>query len=176
LLHLPTLNINGIRSADVGDLAANIIPVKAEATLDLRLVLGNEVDKQINKVIKHIESKGFHVIDHEPTDEERMKYGKLIKISYNQGYPAQRTSFDIPIVKDLTKAVQSTVNYPVVLLPSAGGSLPLYLFEKILKTKVIEVPVVNYDNNQHAENENMLVKYLWEGIETMAAIMVMEKK
>ncbi|TMI64843.1 MAG: M20/M25/M40 family metallo-hydrolase [Bacteroidetes bacterium] len=176
LLHLPTININGIRSADVGDLAANIIPVKAEATLDLRLVLGNEVDKQITKVIKHIESKGFHVIDHEPTDEERMKYGKLIKISHNQGYPAQRTSFDIPIVKDLTKAVQSTVNYPVVLLPSAGGSLPLYLFEKTLKTKVISVPVVNYDNNQHAENENMLVKYLWEGIETMAAIMVMEKK
>lgn len=176
LLHLPTININGIRSADVGDLAANIIPVKAEATLDLRLVLGNEVDKQINKVIKHIGSKGFHVIDHEPTDEERMKYGKLIKITQGQGYPAQRTSFDIPIVKDLAKAVQSTVNYPVVLLPSAGGSLPLYLFEKTLKTKVISVPVVNYDNNQHAENENMLVKYLWEGIETMAAIMVMEKK
>jgi acetylornithine deacetylase/succinyl-diaminopimelate desuccinylase-like protein len=176
LLHLPTLNINGIRSADVGDLAANIIPVKAEATLDLRLVLGNEVDKQINKVKRHIESKGFHVIDHEPTDEERMKYGKLIKITLGQGYPAQRTSFDVPIVKDLANAVQSTVTYPVVLLPSAGGSLPLYLFEKTLKTKVISVPVVNYDNNQHAENENMLVKYLWEGIETMAAIMVMEKK
>ena len=73
------------------------------------------------------------------------------------------------------KAVQSTVDYPVVLLPSAGGSLPLYLFEKTLKTKVISVPVVNYDNNQHAENENMLVKYLWEGIETMAIIMMMEK-
>ena len=175
LMHLPTLNINGIRSADVGELAANIIPSKAEATLDLRLVLGNEVDKQIGKVVKHIESKGFHVIDHEPTDEERMKYGKLIKITHGQGYPAQRTSFDIPVVKDLVKAVQSTVNYPVVLIPSAGGSLPLYLFEKTLKTKLISVPVVNYDNNQHAENENMLIKFLWEGIETMAAVMVMER-
>jgi acetylornithine deacetylase/succinyl-diaminopimelate desuccinylase-like protein len=176
LMHLPTLNINGIRSADVGELAANIIPNKAEATLDLRLVLGNEVDKQISKVVKHIESKGFHVIDHEPTDEERMKYGKLIKITHGQGYPAQRTSFDIPIVKDVVKAVQSTVNYPVVLIPSAGGSLPLYLFEKTLKTKLISVPVVNYDNNQHAENENMLIKFLWEGIETMAAVMVIEKE
>jgi acetylornithine deacetylase/succinyl-diaminopimelate desuccinylase-like protein len=175
LMHLPTLNINGIRSADVGELAANIIPSKAEATLDLRLVLGNEVDKQISKVVKHIESKGFHVTDHEPTDEERLKYGKLIKITRGQGYPAQRTSFDIPVVKDVVKAVQSTVNYPVVLIPSAGGSLPLYLFEKTLKTKLISVPVVNYDNNQHAENENMLIKFLWEGIETMAAVMVMEK-
>ena len=174
LLHLPTLNINGIRSADVGDLAANIIPTKAEATLDLRLVLGNTVEKQIEKVVKHIEKNSFHVIDHEPTDEERLKYAKLIKITHSAGYPAQRTSFDIPIVQSLINAVQATVEYPVVLLPSAGGSLPLYLFEKTLNAKLITVPVVNYDNNQHAENENVQLKFLWEGIETIAAIMVME--
>ena len=174
LLHLPTLNINGIRSADVGELAANIIPTKAEATLDLRLVLGNEVDKQINKVIRHIEKNGFHVIDHEPTDEERLKYAKLIKITRGIGYPAQRTSFDLPIAQSLVKAVQATVDYPVVLMPSMGGSLPLYLFEKILTAKVLTVPVVNYDNNQHAENENVQLKFLWEGIETIAAIMVMQ--
>ena len=174
LLHLPTLNINGIRSADVGELAANIIPTKAEATLDLRLVLGNEVDKQINKVIRHIEKNGFHVIDHEPTDEERLKYAKLIKITRGIGYPAQRTSFDLPIAQSLVKAVQATADYPVVLMPSMGGSLPLYLFEKTLTAKVITVPVVNYDNNQHAENENVQLKFLWEGIETIAAIMVMQ--
>jgi acetylornithine deacetylase/succinyl-diaminopimelate desuccinylase-like protein len=176
LLHLPTLNINGIKSADVGELGANIIPTKAEAMLDLRLVLGNEVDKQINKVTRHIEKNGFHVIDHEPTDEERSKYSKLIKITRSVGYPAQRTSFDLPIVQSMVKAVQATVDYPVVLLPSAGGSLPLYLFEKTLNTKLITVPVVNYDNNQHAENENVQLKYLWEGIETIAAIMIMEHK
>ena len=176
LLHLPTLNINGIKSADVGELGANIIPTKAEAMLDLRLVLGNEVDKQINKVTRHIEKNGFHVIDHEPTDEERSKYSKLIKIIHSVGYPAQRTSFDLPIVQSMVKAIQATVNYPVVLLPSAGGSLPLYLFEKTLNAKLITVPVVNYDNNQHAENENVQLKYLWEGIETIAAIMIMEHK
>jgi acetylornithine deacetylase/succinyl-diaminopimelate desuccinylase-like protein len=176
LLHLPTLNINGMKSADVGELAANIIPTKAEATLDLRLVLGNEVNKQINKVIRHIQSKGFHVIDREPTDEERLKYGKLIKITHGDGYMAQRTSFDIPLVQSMVKAMQSTVTYPVILLPSAGGSLPLFLFEKYLGAKVITVPVVNYDNNQHAENENVQISYLWKGIETMAAIMIMEHK
>ncbi len=176
LLHLPTLNINGIKSADVGELAANIIPTKAEATLDLRLVLGNDVNRQIEKVIRHIKSKGYYVIDREPTDEERWKYGKIIKITHGEGYNAQRTSFDIPIVQSMVKAVQTTVDYPVILLPSAGGSLPLFLFEKWLGAKVISVPPVNYDNNQHAENENVQISYLWEGIETIAAIMVMEHK
>ncbi|HLF46818.1 MAG TPA: M20/M25/M40 family metallo-hydrolase [Chitinophagaceae bacterium] len=176
LLHLPTLNINGIKSADVGELAANIIPAIAEATLDLRLVLGNEMDSQINKVIRHIQSKGFHVTDHEPTDEERLKYGKLIKITHGDGYVAQRTSFDIPVVKSMIKAIQATVNYPVILFPTAGGSLPLFLFEKLLGATLISVPVVNYDNNQHAENENVQISFLWEGIETMAVIMVMDHK
>ena len=173
-LHLPTLNINGIKSADVGELGANIIPTKAEAMLDLRLVLGNTVDKQVNSVVRHIEKNGYHVIDHEPTDEERLQYPRLIKITRSIGYPAQRTSFDLPIAQSLMKAVQSTVEYPVILLPSMGGSLPLYLFEKTLNAKVITVPVVNYDNNQHAENENVQLKFLWEGIETLAIIMVMQ--
>ena len=175
LIHLPTLNINGILSANVGELAANIIPVKAEAALDLRLVLGNDVNRQVQKVINHIESKGYHVLDHEPTDEERLKYPRLIKITKGTGYNAQRTPMDLPIAQNIIKAVQSTVDYPVISLPSAGGSLPLIIFEQKLNAKVITVPVVNYDNNQHAENENVLIGFLWEGIETMAVLMMMEE-
>ncbi len=174
LLHLPTLNINGIQSANAGKLAANIIPTKAEATLDLRLVLGNDVSRQVQKVINHIQSKGYHIIDHDPTDDERNQYAKIIKITSGSGYNAQRTPMDLPVAQTVIKAVQSTVDYPVILLPSAGGSLPLFLFEKQLGAKVITVPVVNYDNNQHAENENVQVKFLREGIVTYAAIMTMQ--
>jgi acetylornithine deacetylase/succinyl-diaminopimelate desuccinylase-like protein len=174
LLLLPSLNINGIQSANTGKLAANIIPVKAEATLDLRLVLGNDAGKQVQKVRDHIESKGYHIIDHEPTGAERAQYARIIKITGGgDGYNAQRTPMNLPAVQGVIKAIQSTVNYPVILLPSSGGSLPLYLFEKQLGAKVITVPIVNYDNNQHAENENVQVRFLYEGIETLAAIMMM---
>lgn len=174
LLHLPTLNINGIQSANVGEKAANIIPVKAEAVIDLRLVLGNEVNRQVQKVKNYIASKGYHILDHEPTDADRMNYPRLIKIEGEKGYNAQRTPMDLPIAQEVLKAVQSTVAEPVVALPSAGGSLPLIVFEEKLGARVISIPVVNYDNNQHAENENVLLRCLWEGIETMAVLMMLK--
>lgn len=173
LLHLPTLNINGIQSAQVGAKAANIIPVKAEAVLDLRLVAGNDVKRQVDRVKKYIASKGYHLLDREPTDEDRRVHPKLIRIETGEGYNAQRTPMDLPIAQDILKAVQSTSSEPVVALPSAGGSLPLIVFEEKLGARVITIPVVNYDNNQHAENENVQIRFLWEGIETMIALMMM---
>ena len=174
LLLQPTLNINGIQSANTGKLAANIIPVIATATLDLRLVPGNDAGRQAQKVKDYITSKGYHIIDQEPTDAERAQFSKLIKITNGgDGYNAQRTPMNLPAAQGVIKAVQSTVDYPAVLLPSSGGSLPLYLFEKQLGAKVISIPVVNYDNNQHAENENVKISFLYEGIETLAAVMSM---
>ena len=169
LLSLPSLNINGIQSANAGKLAANIIPATAEATLDLRLVPGNDVERQVQKVKDYIRLKGYHIIDHDPTDDERAQYGYLIKITTDKGYNAQRTPMNLPIAQTIIKAVQSTTDYPVLLKPSSGGSLPLFLFEKYLNAKPVSVPVVNYDNNQHAENENVKVQYLLDGINTVAA-------
>ncbi|GAB3998166.1 M20/M25/M40 family metallo-hydrolase [Spirosoma daeguense] len=174
LLMRPTLNINGIQSANVGAMAGNVIPAKAEAVLDLRLVRGNDVARQLERVRAHIRTQGFHIIDHEPTDAERLQYPKLIKITTGHGYNAQRTPLDLPIAQSVIAAVQSTTDEPIVISPSSGGSLPLYLFESVLKANVVSVPVVNYDNNQHAENENVKVQYLWDGIEIMASIMLMK--
>jgi acetylornithine deacetylase/succinyl-diaminopimelate desuccinylase-like protein len=174
LLSMPSFNIQGFQSANTGKLAAAIIPATADAALDLRLVPGNDVQRQAQKVKDYVESKGYHIIDHDPTDQERAQFGHLIKVNILSGYNAQRTSMILPIAQSVIKAVQSTIDYPVLLKPMMGGSLPLYLFEKDLNTKTVVVPVVNYDNNQHAENENVQLKFLWEGIETMAAIMEMK--
>ena len=173
LLTLPTLNINGMQSGNVGSMASNVIPTEATAVLDLRLVAGNDVDRQIKKVEDHITKQGYHVIDHEPTDEERRQYPLLAKVAKRKGggYNAQRTPMDLPLAKKVSLAIETTIDYEVVKVPSSGGSLPLFLFEQLLGAKPITVPVVNYDNNQHAENENIILQYLWEGIETMAAVM-----
>jgi len=174
-INLPSLNINGIQSGNVGAQASNQIPTYATAVLDLRLVLGNDWKRQQLKVIDHIRRQGFTVLDHDPTDAERRAYPEIIKVLTGTGsYNAQRTPMDLPVITQIKDALQTTTPDPVVLQPTSGGSLPLYLFEQYLHTHTITVPIANHDNNQHAENENIRLANLWSGIESMAAIMRMK--
>ena len=174
LLNQPSLNINGMRSANVGPQAANVIPTTADAVLDLRLVLGNDYQRQLAKVVRHIERQGFFVTHAEPTDAERARYPRIVRVTPATGYNAQRTAMDLPLARSVVRAVQTTVGQPVVLLPTSGGSLPLYVFKQELGATTLTVPVANYDNNQHTENENIRLGNLWDGMETMAAVMTMK--
>ena len=175
LINQPSLNINGFASGDVGDLARNVIPTTASAVLDLRLVKGNDHNRQVQRLIEHIRKQGYHVIDRVPTDADRAQYPLLARVNARSGgYNAERTRMDLPISKSVIEAVQSTSTEKIVLLPTSGGSLPLSIITERLKTVTISVPIANYDNNQHAENENIRLQNLWNGIETWAAIMTMK--
>jgi acetylornithine deacetylase/succinyl-diaminopimelate desuccinylase-like protein len=174
-INLPSLNINGMQSGNIGKMASNQIPTYATAVLDLRLVPGNDWKIQQQKVIDHIKAQGYYVTDHEPTDEERKKYAKIIKvIAGNDGYNAQRTSMDLSIARQVVNAIKTTTTEQVVLQPTMGGSVPLFLFEKYLNARTLTIPIANHDNNQHAENENIRLRNLWDGIETMAALMMIK--
>lgn len=174
LINQPSLNINGFKSGDVGTLARNVIPTTASAVLDLRLVKGNDVTRQIEKLRRHIESQGFYVLDRDPTPEERLKHPHIAKFTTRSGgYNAQRTRMDLPISLAVIDAVQTTSSEPVVRMPTLGGSLPLSIITDVLNQPTITVPIANYDNNQHAENENIRLQNLWDGIEIFASLMTM---
>ena len=171
LLTQPTLNINGISSGDVGAAASNQIPTKAEAVLDLRLAPGNTVSGQVVKIAQFATSRGYFVIDHEPLPEERAAHDRLVKIVANDGYEAQRTSLDLPIAQSVVAAVSKAAGQPAVRVVSVGGSLPLSVIERELNVPIVTIPVVNYDNNQHAENENVRIDYLWSGINLLSEVL-----
>jgi acetylornithine deacetylase/succinyl-diaminopimelate desuccinylase-like protein len=79
---------------------------------------------------------------------------------------------DLPIAQDVVRAVESARG-PSVKLPTSGASVPLDMIEKALDTRTISVPIANHDNNQHSYNENIRLQNLWDGIETMAALLAM---
>ena len=177
LINQPSLNINGMSSGDVGALARNVIPTTATAVLDLRLVKGTDHVRQVQKLIDHIRRQGFYIIDRDPTDDERKQHPLIAKVTTRPGgYNAERTRMDLPISLAVVTAVQATSTQPIVRLPTAGGSLPLSIITDHLRTVTMTVPIANYDNNQHAENENLRLQNLWDGIETMAAVMTMKPK
>jgi acetylornithine deacetylase/succinyl-diaminopimelate desuccinylase-like protein len=171
-VNLPSLNVNGIRAADVGDQARNVIPVDARATLDLRLVKGNTVQGQFERLLAHIEGQGYYVLDRAPTDAERTRHAKIATVVLQPGgYAASRTAMDLPIARDVTAAMRTLAGDSLLLTPTMGGSLPLSVITDVTEAPTLVIPLANPDNNQHAENENLRVGHLWDGIATMAAVM-----
>jgi acetylornithine deacetylase/succinyl-diaminopimelate desuccinylase-like protein len=103
-----------------------------------------------------------------------MKYPRLARVRHTEsGYKASRTSMDLPISKLAISALVAHSDKKPVLLPSLGGSLPIYMFEDLLQVPIIGLPIANHDNNQHQPDENLRIGHLWTGIETYAAILML---
>ena len=172
LINQPSLNINGFASAEVGDAARNVIPTTAMATLDIRLVKSIDFRRQYQRLVDHIKSQGFEVLDHAPAAEERLRYPRIAVVAQRGGgYNAERTSMDLPVSRAILSAVQGFFPGRTLAIPTLGGSLPLSVISDALGAPTITVPIANYDNNQHAEDESIRIQNLWDGIETMAALM-----
>jgi acetylornithine deacetylase/succinyl-diaminopimelate desuccinylase-like protein len=169
---LPSLNINGMRSGNVGDQATNMIAETATAVLDLRLVVGNDPQRQYQKLLAHVRSKGYYVIDREPTAEERLAHPLIAEMFAKPGsYAAARTPMDDPFANAIATAVRAASDQPLVELPTSGGSLPLSIIGEALGTRSIVVGIANYDNNQHSANENLRLGNLWEGIDLYGSLL-----
>jgi acetylornithine deacetylase/succinyl-diaminopimelate desuccinylase-like protein len=172
LLNFPSLNIRGMASSRVGDKASNVIPSTATATIDIRLVKGIDPATAFARVSEHIRKQGYEIVSREPDAGTRMKYPRLALVVPGPGYPASRTSMDLP-VSQLVLRTAEAARGPIVKLPTMGGSVPLYMIEDILHAPSITVPIANHDNNQHSFNENLRLQNLWDGIELMAALLAM---
>jgi acetylornithine deacetylase/succinyl-diaminopimelate desuccinylase-like protein len=170
LINEPSLNVRGLRSAYVGEHAQNVVPEKAEASIEARLVKGEDPQKKSAQIVAFIRKQGFYVIDHEPSMEERGTHARIAKIADEGGYRASRTAMDLPVSKALVQVVQDATGGNAVIAPTLGGSVPMYIFED-LGLPWIGVPIVNYDNHQHSADENLRLGQFWRGIEEYAAIL-----
>jgi acetylornithine deacetylase/succinyl-diaminopimelate desuccinylase-like protein len=161
----PALNLRGIAAGNVGEKASNSIPAEARTSIDFRLV-PNETPEHVRDLVeRHIAKQGFFIVRDPPDAATRMAHPNVIRMVWGSGYPASRTAMDLPIAKKVIAISGSDT----VVLPSLGGSIPMYLFQRG-GTPVVGVPIVNHDNNQHAANENVRLQNLWDGIELFARL------
>ncbi|HYN79976.1 MAG TPA: M20/M25/M40 family metallo-hydrolase [Gemmatimonadaceae bacterium] len=169
---LPAINVRGMRVGAVGDQAANVISTEAQASFDFRLV-PNQTPERVRQLVNaHIIRQGYFVTSDSVTTAMRLSHPKIARVRWGSGgYPATRASTDQPFVRAVVRAVGDGAGTPPLLLPTMGGSLPLYVFEQVLRVPVIVLPIANFDNNQHAANENLRIQNLWDGIEVYAGLM-----
>ncbi len=167
---LPAMNIRGLDAGSVGDAAANAIPVRARASIDFRLV-PDLTPADVRRLVEaHLAGRGYHVVADEPAPELRRTHRRLVHLEWSTGYPGYRMPTTLPLSRAVVRVVAEAAAAPVVVVPTLGGSLPLYLFADVLGAPVITVPIVNHDNQQHAADENLRLQNLWDGIETYAAL------
>jgi acetylornithine deacetylase/succinyl-diaminopimelate desuccinylase-like protein len=169
LLMLPALNVRGIESGHVGADASNTIQPEARASIDFRLVPPETPESVKTLVERHIDSQGYKIVRDTPDSSLRLQHPKIAKVVWESGYPPGRTALDLPLSMELAEIMTKSGHEPI-RLPTAGGSIPMYLFQQPNNTPVIGLPIANHDDNQHAADENIRLQNLWDGIEVFACL------
>jgi acetylornithine deacetylase/succinyl-diaminopimelate desuccinylase-like protein len=168
----PTLNVRSIHVGDEGPDAANAIATDGFASLDIRLVQG-ETPAHVHQLVeRYLNSLGWHIVRTAPDLQTRLAYPKILKLDWDKGESmAARTPLDLPAAKAVVASIGRTVGYAPIQLPSSGGSSGIAEAVDVLHTPMIGVSIANYDDNQHARNENLRLGNLWDGIEVYAGLL-----
>jgi acetylornithine deacetylase/succinyl-diaminopimelate desuccinylase-like protein len=170
-IQYPSLNIRGLRSGYTGADARTIIPSDATAAIDIRLVKETPAAAMVEKVMAHIRKQGYHVVTNEPDDATRLQHPKIVRVSVGDRTEAFRTEMDSPAAVAVTRALAAMWGEEPVRIRTMGGTVPISQFVLALKCPAIGLPIVNFDNNQHSENENVRLGSLWKGIVSLAALL-----
>lgn len=170
-IQYPSLNIRGMNSGWVGDAVRTIIPDKAVAEIDVRLVPESDAERLIGLIRDHIRSQGYHFVEGAPDEAERSEYDKLISFEYDVSYQAFRTAYDSETGLWLNKALKRAFGQEPIRIRMAGGSIPISPFVTTLGIPAVSVPTVNPDNNQHSPNENLRTGNFKDGIKTYLAVL-----
>jgi acetylornithine deacetylase/succinyl-diaminopimelate desuccinylase-like protein len=173
-LQYPSLNIRGLQSGDIAEQARTIIPDRAIAEIDVRLVKETNAERMLQRVLAHIRAQGFHVLmDAEPDDAARARYDRIVRVSRVQWTNAYRTEMTLPESRAVIGALDRAWGELPIRARTMGGSVPIDFFIQALGMPALSVPVVNFDNNQHSHNENLRLQNLWDAVVSLAAILEM---
>ena len=151
----PSLSINGLESGCKGEEMMTIVPAKATAKLDLRLVPDMKSDECVTLLRAHLDRRGF-------TD---------VKIKVTAGYEAAKTPVTDPFVR-LVHQASKEVSAPASsnLLPMMAGTGPAYLFTPHTPVAVGYSYADSDKCNEHAPNENTPLAAIKNNIAFVATV------
>lgn len=152
----PTCNIAGIVSGYTGKGGKTVLPSVATAKLDIRLVPNQRPQDIVEKLRRHVESKGF----------------RNVEMKVHEAYEPARTPMDSQMAKLAADTGRLVYGVEPVIYPTMAGSGPMYLFTKTLGLQTAGVGVGHFNSNTHSPNENIRVKDFLDGTKQVAMMML----
>ncbi|MFN8485933.1 MAG: M20/M25/M40 family metallo-hydrolase [Anaerolineae bacterium] len=150
----PTMTINGLHGGYGGPGTKTVLPSQAVAKCDVRLVEAMTVEDTFARIEAHVRK-------HAP-DVEFIRQGSM---------EPSKTPIESPFTEPLRQAVRAAQGEDPLLIPALGGSLPDYVWTKVLGIPAFLVPYANADESNHAPNENLELWRFIAGIKTGAAML-----
>ena len=171
-LNLRSFSVHMMEGGELG----GVIPASATAEIAMRLVKENSPRSMQDRVIEHIRKQGYFITDKDPDVATLASHPRIAKVRFVMGTAdragsAWRTDPQDPQAVFVTEALRAALGDRLVRIRTLGATLPTVQFIDALHVPVVGVAIANSDDNQHTDDENLRLGNLWDGIETLAAIM-----
>ena len=138
-LYDTTLNVDGLWGGYTGPGVKTILPHKAMAKVDSRLVPNQRPDEALALIRRHLDASGF----------------SDITIHQLSGYPPSQTSVDAPFVQAAI-GVFNKYGYTPAVWPRLAGSAPFYQFTERLGLPLV-LGALGHGSGAHAPDEYMVI-------------------
>jgi len=155
LLYFSGCNVAGFVAGGVGSEGRNIVPAKAEAALEFRLVPDQEPESVYGQLTSHLVVNGFDDIE----------------VSYVHGVLPARTAPDHPLVPAALGAIEAIYGQPPVVHPNSPGTGPMSNVCHSRGMAAVAMGVGHPASNTHAPNENIGINDYRLGIEVVAELL-----
>lgn len=137
----PTCTICGLTSGYQGKGSKTVLPARASAKVDFRLVPQQTPSQVLTQLRQHLDEHGFSDIE----------------IEFLGGGPPARTDPDHPFVNLVVETSREVYHAPMELVPMVGGSGPNHAFVHTLGLPVVTAGMSYPGTNAHAPNENVRI-------------------
>jgi len=150
----PTCTICGLTSGYQGPGSKTVLPARASAKVDFRLIPDQDPADILKKLRAHLDAQGF-------TD---------VQITDLGGDAPARTDPDHPFIQLVAKTAEEVYEMPQKLIPMSGGSGPNHPFVHVLGLPVATGGLGYPDTRAHAPNENIRLDLYLKHAKHMARV------
>lgn len=133
--------ICGLSSGYQGKGSKTVLPAKASAKIDFRLIPAQKPEKILELLRSHLDAHGF----------------EDITITYLGGESPSKTSASDPFVQLVVNTARDVYGMPMQIVPMSGGSGPNFIVQEALHLPIASLGAGYPGTGAHSPNENIRI-------------------